>query len=193
MTGLTGITALAGGFYHTLALKNDGTLWSVGDNSSYQIGDGTSNNRSSAVKLAAMTGAVLIACGSHHSLAVKSDGATYSWGQNSNGQLGNGATSPNDHPVAVPGLCTVTVPTTTGLAENAAPDRTMIYPNPTAGRFTVFTQANGTTEIRVFNLLGEKVWEGAGHEADLSEAPKGIYLVNIEEGSSLTRHRLIVN
>src|SRR5258706_382706 len=38
---LSGITAIAAGGSHTLALKNDGTLWSCGDNYRGQLGIGT--------------------------------------------------------------------------------------------------------------------------------------------------------
>src|SRR3989304_2356071 len=38
---LTGVAAIAGGFFHSLALKTDGTVWAFGVNSTSQLGDGT--------------------------------------------------------------------------------------------------------------------------------------------------------
>ena len=42
---------IAGGGYHTIALKTDGTVWAWGDNGSGQLGDGTTTDRSSPVQV----------------------------------------------------------------------------------------------------------------------------------------------
>ena len=34
-------SSVAGGIYHSIGLKSDGTLWAWGDNSDGQLGDGT--------------------------------------------------------------------------------------------------------------------------------------------------------
>jgi hypothetical protein len=44
-------TVIAGGARHTAALQSDGTVWAWGDNSRGQLGDGTTTNSSSPVKL----------------------------------------------------------------------------------------------------------------------------------------------
>ncbi len=48
-----GITwkAVAGGFAHTVGIDSDGTLWSWGANASGQLGDGTTTNRNTPVKI----------------------------------------------------------------------------------------------------------------------------------------------
>ncbi|MDR0791648.1 MAG: hypothetical protein LBE47_03805, partial [Methanomassiliicoccaceae archaeon] len=38
---LTDVTAIAAGEYHSIALKDDGTVWAWGHNSNGQLGDGT--------------------------------------------------------------------------------------------------------------------------------------------------------
>lgn len=40
---LTGITAIATGYYHALAMKNDGTLWAWGNNNFGELGNGQTN------------------------------------------------------------------------------------------------------------------------------------------------------
>jgi alpha-tubulin suppressor-like RCC1 family protein len=37
------VTAIAGGLGHSLFLKSDGSLWAMGENTAYQLGDGTYN------------------------------------------------------------------------------------------------------------------------------------------------------
>ena len=70
-----------GGYGHSLALKNDGTLWAWGYNTNGQIGDGTfGNNRLSPVLVG--SGYSKIAAGQDHSLAIKNDGTLWGWGLN---------------------------------------------------------------------------------------------------------------
>ncbi len=42
---LTDVVSVAGGAYHTLALKSDGTVWAWGANSYGELGDGTTTER----------------------------------------------------------------------------------------------------------------------------------------------------
>ena len=51
VVGLTGIVAIAGGYRHSLALKNDGTAWAWGLNSSGLLGDGTTTQRPTPVQV----------------------------------------------------------------------------------------------------------------------------------------------
>ena len=104
ISGLTGITAVAAGQYHSLALKNDGTVWAWGYNSNGQLGDGTTTERLSPVQVISLTGVVAIAAGSSTSMALKNDGTVWTWGNNSYGQLGIGTFTQSTSPVQVLGL-----------------------------------------------------------------------------------------
>lgn len=46
-----GVAAVAGGWWHSLAIKNDGTLWAWGYNYYGQLGDGTGQNKSKPVQI----------------------------------------------------------------------------------------------------------------------------------------------
>lgn len=64
-----------------------------GNNSSGQLGDGTTTNRSTPVQVSGLTGVTAIAAGSEHSLGLVADGTVRAWGNNSVGQLGDNATA----------------------------------------------------------------------------------------------------
>ncbi|WP_243375579.1 hypothetical protein [Geotalea sp. SG265] len=65
---------------HAMAIKNDGTLWAWGNNSSGQLGDGTKVNRPAPVNIASITNVAKIAIGPSSTYAVKQDGTVWSWG-----------------------------------------------------------------------------------------------------------------
>jgi alpha-tubulin suppressor-like RCC1 family protein len=90
--GLTGITAIASHASHSLALQTgggaSGSVWAWGPNDQGQLGDGSTVNRLSPVKVAEQ--AVHLAGGASHTLVLKADGSVWGTGFNDRGQLGNG-------------------------------------------------------------------------------------------------------
>jgi len=107
---LTDVLTIAAGFQHTLALKNDGTVWTWGYNLYGQLGDGTKTNRSTPVQVLGtggaglLTGVTAIAGGGPHTTVLKNDGTVWAWGHNRYGQLGDGTTIDRATPVQVLGL-----------------------------------------------------------------------------------------
>jgi alpha-tubulin suppressor-like RCC1 family protein len=106
---LTNITAISGGQYHTMALKDDWTLWAWGRNNCGQLGDGTMTNSPTPVQVVDaggsgyLTDITAIAVGRYHNLALKSDGTVWTWGYNNHGQLGDGTTADSPTPIQVVG------------------------------------------------------------------------------------------
>jgi alpha-tubulin suppressor-like RCC1 family protein/subtilisin family serine protease len=88
---LSDVTALAGGFSHSLALKGDGTVWGFGANFKGQLGDGTLLMRPTPVRVGDLSGAKALAAGRFFSLVLKTDGTVWGFGDNESGQLGTGA------------------------------------------------------------------------------------------------------
>jgi len=97
---LSGIAAAAGGASHSLAVTSTGTIYAWGLNSSGQIGDGTTMQRTIPVMVAGVSG-TFVAAGSAFSAALDSGGHVWMWGSNSSGQLGNGTTTSQSTPVEV--------------------------------------------------------------------------------------------
>ncbi|WP_295578492.1 hypothetical protein [uncultured Lamprocystis sp.] len=89
----------AGAYYHSLAIKPDDSLWAWGYNAYGQLGDGTTDDRSTPVQV--LTGVAAVAAGWFHSLALKTDGSLWASGGNWNGQLGDGTTTERHTPVRV--------------------------------------------------------------------------------------------
>jgi alpha-tubulin suppressor-like RCC1 family protein len=92
-TPLTGVMALAAGSGHSVALRNDGSVWTWGANHNGQLGDGTTVTRLTPVQVAGLAGVMAVAAGMEHTVALKSDGSVWLWGNNQNGMLGNGVYS----------------------------------------------------------------------------------------------------
>lgn len=86
---------------HSLALRDDGTVWAWGDNLSVQLGDGTNTSRHTPVQVPGLTGVTAVAVGPSHSLALLNDGSLWAWGMNDQGQLGDGVPARTPTPVAV--------------------------------------------------------------------------------------------
>lgn len=74
----------------TVALRNDGTLWSWGNNFSGQLGLGDNTDRSAPVQVGSDTSWTDCAVGNDHTIALKSNGTLWAWGNNYYGQLGIG-------------------------------------------------------------------------------------------------------
>jgi alpha-tubulin suppressor-like RCC1 family protein len=87
-------------FYHTGAIKTDGTLWLWGFNGSGQLGDSSITHRSSPVQtVAGGTNWKQVSAGGYSATCIKTDGTLWLWGRNSYGQLGDNSTTNKSSPV----------------------------------------------------------------------------------------------
>lgn len=105
---LTGrrVTAIAAGQFHSLALCDDNTAASWGQNNMGQLGNNSTTQSTvpvAVIQTGALAGKTLagLAAGNAHSLALCTDGTLASWGSNSNGQLGTSSGGNSTVPVAV--------------------------------------------------------------------------------------------
>ncbi len=104
---LTNIKAISAGGWHSVALKQDGSVWCWGWNSDGQLGDGSNTDKSIANQVPNLNNIKQIAAGTYHTLALKQDGTVWAWGDNLYGQLGDGTTIDRNSPVQVQGLTDV--------------------------------------------------------------------------------------
>jgi len=81
---------IATGSFFTLALQNNGTLWSWGLNNAGQLGLNDQTTRSVPTQVGALSIWTQVACGYNYSLAIQTPGTLWSWGFNGSGITTNG-------------------------------------------------------------------------------------------------------
>ncbi|MFA5119199.1 MAG: autotransporter-associated beta strand repeat-containing protein [Candidatus Omnitrophota bacterium] len=109
---LKNITMIASGYDHTVALTDDGYVFSWGSNVYGQLGDGTTADGLTPVQVLSgeqgggtyLHNVSKISAGGYHSVALADDGSLYDWGYNGYGQLGNNETANSLTPVRVHGV-----------------------------------------------------------------------------------------
>lgn len=106
--GLSGVTDVSAGPLHTVALTQDGTVWTWGTNVGGQLGDGTYTDRTSSARVNGLTDIAAVGAGRFHTIALKRNGTVWAWGANGYGQLGDGTTTDRSTPVQVVDLTGVT-------------------------------------------------------------------------------------
>ncbi|QPX48300.1 regulator of chromosome condensation [Synechococcus phage S-SRM01] len=88
------------GFYHTAAIKTDGTLWTWGFNSYGQLGNNTIINRTTPVTtFAGGFDWKQVSCKGYTVAAIKTDGTLWTWGWNIYGQIGDNTSTQRNTPV----------------------------------------------------------------------------------------------
>lgn len=112
----------------SVALKDNGVLWTWGDNNTGALGDGTGDNKSSPIQVIGNHLFTAVASGGPAGksalVALKSNGAAWSWGRNFYGQLGTNNLTYYSSPVPVIGnhsfikISTGTAECTAGIKAN---------------------------------------------------------------------------
>lgn len=99
---LSNIVQLAGSAHFALALDSSGNVYSWGDNSKGETGQGGVASISTPTQIQNLVKVKSIAACDYSGYALTQDYQIYSWGDNSVGQLGNGTTSQSNVPVIIP-------------------------------------------------------------------------------------------
>ena len=151
VSGLSGVTAISAGIFHSLALLSTGKVMAWGYNGYGQLGNGTNTNSDVPVLVHHLKGATAIAAGGEHSLALLSNGTVVAWGENNRGQLGDNSTVNSNVPVAVSGL--------SGVIAIAAGDQ-----------HSLALLSDGTVMAWGSNKAGQ-LGDGFGHEVSTVPVP----------------------
>jgi hypothetical protein len=100
-------SSISSGYYHAIATKTDGTLWTWGFNGTGELSQNDKVHRSSPVQIPGTqwntnrgyTGGF----GSGGGFGIKTDGTMWIWGRSNNGQLGQNDVVYRSSPVQIPG------------------------------------------------------------------------------------------
>ena len=95
-TDVVGVASFALGTSHACGIIADGSAVCYGNNSSGQLGDGTTTNRTSApVRVSGSLHFTSLTAGNLFTCGLATDGFAYCWGSNAFGQLGVGGSNAN--------------------------------------------------------------------------------------------------
>lgn len=100
--------SLAAGSGFSLAVDASGFVYSWGNNTYGQLGDGTNTMRATPVKVVDLSDVSTVAAGSNFALALRTDGTVWSWGQNIFGQLGDETNASKMRPTQIKSLAGIT-------------------------------------------------------------------------------------
>jgi alpha-tubulin suppressor-like RCC1 family protein len=92
---------VSAGSLFSVALKNNGTLWTWGRNAVGQLGNNTLLDTNVPAQVGTATDWSQIEAGNEHTLAIKTTGTLWSWGNNPFGQLGNGTATASNNPIII--------------------------------------------------------------------------------------------
>jgi hypothetical protein len=84
-----GVAAIAAGYWHSLFIKRDGSLWGTGNNGYGQLGLGTNVHHVLRPVQILASNVVSVVAAHGHSLFIKSDGSLWAMGLNDWGQIGD--------------------------------------------------------------------------------------------------------
>ena len=171
--GLSGVTAVAAGGKHSLALLSNGTVVGWGGDGFGELGIGISTQRVGVpVAVKGLTNVTAIAAGHKFSLALLSNGTVMAWGNGQYGKLGNGSEAPRGStvPTQVRGLSAV-ASISAGYFHALALLRNgtvMAWGNGDYGELGNGTIVNSDVPVQVNGLTGVKqVSAGAIHSLAL--------------------------
>ena len=99
------VASISAGYEHACAVLTNGEAMCWGKNTSGQLGDGTTTNKSVPTSVVSLGTTIrAISGGLEHTCAVTTGGAAKCWGHNTKGSLGNGEITNSSTPVNVVGL-----------------------------------------------------------------------------------------
>jgi alpha-tubulin suppressor-like RCC1 family protein len=95
------VIAVAAGQHHTMALTNDGSVFTWGIGTYGVLGHGDEKNSTVPRVIGNLSRGAALAAGAVHSLVVTADGRLHSFGCGDNGRLGHGDRRPRTSPCCV--------------------------------------------------------------------------------------------
>lgn len=125
------VKAVACGGFFTMALTQEGALWSWGANSNFELGRGNNTSDWCPKLIPSLEKRCItqIACGGYHSLALTDKGEVLSWGHGGHGQLGHPSIKNQQVPLIIEALANENIVYVTcgGSSSAAITDKGKLY------------------------------------------------------------------
>ena len=180
-------SAVGCGANFSLAIKENGTLWSCGENVSGALGDGTTDNRNEFEQVPGDEVWETADGGVRHTAALEENNA-FLWGGNLGGQIGDGTNEDRLTPLL---LNECTLSTDDGESQKFA-----VYPNPTVDILNISSDDYlDSFELAIHDLSGQLVMlsrTDRNHQLDLASLEAGVYLLVIKTKNGFTSHHRVV-
>ncbi|WKD31119.1 RCC1 domain-containing protein [Streptomyces xanthophaeus] len=146
----------------SVALRQDGTVWTWGSGANGRLGNGEDTDQATPQKVPDLADAESISVGCDHVLALTADGTVKAWGKNAEGQLGNDSTADSNKPVDVAHLDAVAKVFATSASGFAVLDDGSVagWGKNTEGQLGDGTKANRTTPVPLDHLKGVQDVDG---------------------------------
>lgn len=94
--------SIVAGSDHTIAIKNNNTLWGWGSNLKGEMGNGTFlGNVLTPTQIGTENNWKTASTGHENTISLKFDGTLWAWGGNSHGELGDGTTTDKNIPIQI--------------------------------------------------------------------------------------------
>jgi alpha-tubulin suppressor-like RCC1 family protein len=158
-----------------------GVVYCWGDNSSGQLGNGTTINSEVPVAVSGGNQYLSVSAGSKHSCGISAAQKLYCWGDNAFGQLGNGTTTASTTPVAVSAMFPwqqVSAGTSHTCSSYETPGQFFVnafaycWGDNSAGQFGNGTTLSGNTPMLIFTgIYSATVSAGARYTCISSAGP----------------------
>ena len=155
--------ASGGGGSYSMVIKNDGSLWSFGENLFGQLGIGEEDmvSHPEPVKIMDDVAAVSASGSMPHVLAVKTDGTLWAWGKNNCGELGDGTLDEKSAPVKIMDHV-ASIATSDQSCYAIKTDGTLwAWGNNNCDRLTSIVGPNQTTPVKILDNV-QSVSAGGG-------------------------------
>jgi alpha-tubulin suppressor-like RCC1 family protein len=174
--------------FHSMVLKNNGTLWSCGYNTSGQLGNGTITNTNTLAQVGTASNWAKVRCSTNFTLILDNNGTLWSWGNNSAGQLGDSTTTNRLVPTQIGTACS--------MATNSFTKPIMqLLTNPVTSFMQLAFNRDGTKEVEVYTSLGvlldSKTISSDFITIDVSGYASGVYFVTCKMDGALQTVKVV--
>ena len=89
------------GSSHSIVIKEDGSLWAWGSNLFGELGDNTTTDRRTPVRIGTDNNWTSVSAAANYTIAIRTDGSLWAWGYNGFGHLGDNTTTNRHAPVRI--------------------------------------------------------------------------------------------